>query len=290
MQQMSEINGTSSLGKRKPIVINTSSNKKIKINHTRKVESTPVIQFKEEEIKVNDASSLENQNFDNYYNNDYYNYNNNSYVDGTNYNYPAADDGNLNTYNYNYNNNGYVDSYQNYYNEETQYDYNQFPSYPPPTNTPEPTATADTDDESEVSGKRSNKNETGGPSSRNKFIRKAAGRVWEDCTLAEWSPNDFRIFVGNLGNEVTDDSLKQAFSKYPSFAKAKVIRDKRTMKTKGYGFVSFLNSQDFIRALKEMNGKYICNRPCKLTRSRWSDRSVNKSEKKQKKKLISIFM
>ena len=67
--------------------------------------------------------------------------------------------------------------------------------------------------------------------------------------------DDFRIFVGDLGNEVTDDALTRAFAKYPSFQKAKVIREKKTNKTKGYGFVSFKESSDFIKAMREMNGK-----------------------------------
>lgn len=66
--------------------------------------------------------------------------------------------------------------------------------------------------------------------------------------------DDFRLFCGDLGNEVNDESLARAFQKYPSFQKAKVIRDKRTGKTKGYGFVSFKNSEDFIKAMREMDG------------------------------------
>jgi len=53
-------------------------------------------------------------------------------------------------------------------------------------------------------------------------MREAAGRRWVDPTLAEWPENDFRIFVGDLGNEVNDEALSKAFSRYPSFAKAKV--------------------------------------------------------------------
>lgn len=71
--------------------------------------------------------------------------------------------------------------------------------------------------------------------------------------------DDFRIFVGDLGNDVNDDTLARSFSKYNSFLKAKVIRDKYTKKTKGYGFVSFKNPQDFMQAMKEMNGKLCLN-------------------------------
>ena len=52
--------------------------------------------------------------------------------------------------------------------------------------------------------------------------RVAAGERWLDATLAEWPENDYRIFVGDLGNEVNDDILAKAFSKYTSFQKAKV--------------------------------------------------------------------
>lgn len=56
-----------------------------------------------------------------------------------------------------------------------------------------------------------------------------------------------------------------------------VIRDKRTNKSKGYGIVSLLDGNDFAKALKEMNGKYIGNRPCKLSKSTWNERSLKGS-------------
>ena len=63
--------------------------------------------------------------------------------------------------------------------------------------------------------------------------RKAGGEVWWDPTLTEWPPNDFRIFVGDMGNEVNDDVLTKAFNKYSSFAKARIVRDKHSNKSKG---------------------------------------------------------
>jgi hypothetical protein len=61
-----------------------------------------------------------------------------------------------------------------------------------------------------------------GTSNKRVVVREAAGTRWVDPTLAEWPENDFRIFVGDIGNEVNDDALGKAFSRYPSFAKAKV--------------------------------------------------------------------
>lgn len=111
-------------------------------------------------------------------------------------------------------------------------------------------------------------------------LRSAGGQTWEDDSLLTWDPNDFRIFCGDLGNEVTDDLLGKAFSKYKSFLKAHVVRDKRSQKTKGYGFVSFKDPNDFVKAMKEMNGKYIGNRPVKLRKSTWKDRNIDVRKKK----------
>jgi RNA recognition motif-containing protein len=57
------------------------------------------------------------------------------------------------------------------------------------------------------------------------------------------------------------------------------VREKRTNKSKGFGFVSFMDVADFSKALREMNGKYIGNRwavlrdtaaRCSLLRGGWS--------------------
>lgn len=100
--------------------------------------------------------------------------------------------------------------------------------------------------------------------------------------MEDWPENDFRIFCGDLGNEVNDEVLSNAFKKYPSFVKAKVIRDKRTMKSKGFGFVSFIHQDDYVKCMKEMQGKYVGNRPIRLKRSEWQDKSApQKHSKKQ---------
>ena len=72
-------------------------------------------------------------------------------------------------------------------------------------------------------------------------MRKAADKVWEDPTLEDWAENDYRMFCGDLGPEVNDDMLANAFKKYPSFSKARVVKDKKTGKSRGYGFVSVVN-------------------------------------------------
>ena len=129
-----------------------------------------------------------------------------------------------------------------------------------------------------------------------KMIRVAGGQLWEDSSLMNWDHNDFRLFCGDLGNDVTDEVrqfklfnlsnlllqvLTRTFSRYSSFQKARVVRDKRSNKSKGYGFVSFKDPADFTRAIKELNGKYVGSRPIKLSKSNWKDRNIDQVKSKQ---------
>ena len=91
-------------------------------------------------------------------------------------------------------------------------------------------------------------------------MREIAGKQWVDSSLNEWPENDHRLFVGNLHKDVKDHQLAAAFGAFPSFAKGKVVRDRASQKSKGYGFVSFLDMADAVRALKELDGSYIGSR------------------------------
>lgn len=122
-----------------------------------------------------------------------------------------------------------------------------------------------------------------------KMIRMAGGQMWEDSSLLNWDSNDFRLFCGDLGNDVTDEVLTRTFSKFSSFQQARVVRDKRSNKTKGYGFVSFKDPADFTRAIKEMDGKYVGSRPIKLRKSNWKDRNIDQVKHKQKQKAVMGF-
>lgn len=146
--------------------------------------------------------------------------------------------------------------------------------------TDEETVPMDSSNDPDASGQQKEKKKE----KKKKYVRTAAGQIWDDHTLSEWITDDFRIFCGDLGNEVTDEVLTRAFSKFPSFVKAKVVRDKRSNKTKGYGFVSFRDPNDFVRAMREMNGKYVGNRPIKLRKSSWKERNIEIVRKKDKEK------
>jgi len=102
--------------------------------------------------------------------------------------------------------------------------------------------------------------------------------VWTDSTLADWPEDDFRLFVANLGPDANEDLLRAAFLKYPSFAKCRVIKPRvgqgSQSKVKPYGFLSFTDPWDALRAMKEMEGAYIGSRPCSLKKSNWKERVV----------------
>ena len=108
---------------------------------------------------------------------------------------------------------------------------------------------------------------TGADGKQKTVVRSGGGQTWQDPSLLEWDPAHFRLFVGNLAGEVTDESLLKAFSKYASVQKARVVRDKRTTKSKGYGFVSFIDGEEYFQAARDMQGKYIGSHPVLLRKS-----------------------
>lgn len=113
-------------------------------------------------------------------------------------------------------------------------------------------------------------------------VRSGGGESWQDSSLLEWDPAHFRLFVGNLAGEVTDDSLLKAFGKFDSIQKARVIRDKRTTKSKGFGFVSFSDGDQYFQAVKDMQGKYIGSHPVLLKRSTTDIKPVAPANKNKK--------
>lgn len=116
------------------------------------------------------------------------------------------------------------------------------------------------------------------------LLRTCAGEVWTDATLADWPEGDFRLFCGDLGKEVDDNSLAAAFRHYPSFARARVVREKQSQKSKNFGFVSFLDAKDALAALKEMHGAYVGSRPVRLRRAEETEKSYVAHQREAAKK------
>ena len=93
--------------------------------------------------------------------------------------------------------------------------------------------------------------------------------------MNDWNDSDFRLFVGNLGREVTTEVLANQFrQRYPSFTKARVVENKMYKGSVGYGFVAFSDPLEGVKAMREMNGKLCGNRPMHVKKSDWEKKEV----------------
>ena len=76
---------------------------------------------------------------------------------------------------------------------------------------------------------------------------------------------DYTIFVGDLSADVTDYMLQETFrARYPSVKGAKVVIDRTTGRTKGYGFIRFGEESEQLRAMTEMQGVLCSSRPMRI--------------------------
>ncbi|KAH7675613.1 Apoptosis-promoting RNA-binding protein TIA-1/TIAR (RRM superfamily) protein [Dioscorea alata] len=76
---------------------------------------------------------------------------------------------------------------------------------------------------------------------------------------------EYTIFVGDLASDVTDHMLQEIFKNaYPSVKGAKVVTDRVTGRSKGYGFVRFGDLNEQTRAMTEMNGVYCSTRAMRI--------------------------
>ncbi|KAF8719268.1 hypothetical protein HU200_023964 [Digitaria exilis] len=69
-----------------------------------------------------------------------------------------------------------------------------------------------------------------------------------------------KLFVGGLSWGTDDQSLKEAFSAYGEVTEARVITDRDTGRSRGFGFVNFSNSDEAKEAVAKMDGQEIDGR------------------------------
>lgn len=68
------------------------------------------------------------------------------------------------------------------------------------------------------------------------------------------------IYVGNLDFKVDERELEEVFTEYGNVSSAKVIMDKFTGRSKGFGFVEMENQDDANKAIQELDGTTFENR------------------------------
>jgi len=71
---------------------------------------------------------------------------------------------------------------------------------------------------------------------------------------------EYRCFVGGLAWATDDRSLQDAFSAYGEILESKIISDRETGRSRGFGFVTFSDEQSMRDAIDGMNGKVLDGR------------------------------
>ncbi|KAI3753282.1 hypothetical protein L2E82_25331 [Cichorium intybus] len=71
---------------------------------------------------------------------------------------------------------------------------------------------------------------------------------------------EYRCFVGGLAWATSDRSLEEAFSQYGEIVDSKIINDRETGRSRGFGFVTFKDEQALRDAIEGMNGQSLDGR------------------------------
>ncbi|HTH72547.1 MAG TPA: RNA-binding protein [Candidatus Pristimantibacillus sp.] len=77
-----------------------------------------------------------------------------------------------------------------------------------------------------------------------------------------------KLFVGSLSYSVNDDQLKDAFAAAGTVVSAKVIIDRETGRSKGFGFVEMGSEEEAKKAIDMINGKEVEGRPVAVSEAR----------------------
>lgn len=77
-----------------------------------------------------------------------------------------------------------------------------------------------------------------------------------------------KLFVGSLAFSATDDDLAQFFSQAGTVQSAKVIMDRDTNRSKGFGFVEMSNDDEAQKAIEMLNGKELNGRAVNVSEAR----------------------
>ncbi|GKV05783.1 hypothetical protein SLEP1_g17750 [Rubroshorea leprosula] len=66
-----------------------------------------------------------------------------------------------------------------------------------------------------------------------------------------------KLFVSGLSRLTTDEKFKEAFSHYGQLVEAKIVTDRATGRSKGFGFVTYMTIEEAEKAREGMNAKYL---------------------------------
>lgn len=81
------------------------------------------------------------------------------------------------------------------------------------------------------------------------------------------------IYVGNLPYKVSDQELENVFEEFGDVISAKVIKDRESGRSKGFGFVEMADEQEARKAISELDGAEINGRTVKVNEARPKEKS-----------------
>ncbi|MCB2191339.1 MAG: RNA-binding protein [Deltaproteobacteria bacterium] len=76
------------------------------------------------------------------------------------------------------------------------------------------------------------------------------------------------IYVGNLSYDTTDDTLNSTFAEYGSVLSARVITDRMTGRSRGFGFVEMEDNGEAQAAIQALNGTSLDGRDLKVNEAK----------------------
>ena len=76
------------------------------------------------------------------------------------------------------------------------------------------------------------------------------------------------IYVGNLDFKVNEKDLEEVFEEYGTVSSSKIITDKFSGKSRGFGFVTMENQEEANKAINELNGATLENRTLVVNEAR----------------------
>ncbi|XP_033125291.1 RNA-binding protein 39-like isoform X2 [Anneissia japonica] len=85
-----------------------------------------------------------------------------------------------------------------------------------------------------------------------------------NLTLQKGSTGPMRLYVGSLHFNITEDMLRGIFEPFGKIDNIQLIMDTETGRSKGYGFITFHDSEDAKKALEQLNGFELAGRPMKV--------------------------
>lgn len=77
-----------------------------------------------------------------------------------------------------------------------------------------------------------------------------------------------KIYVGNLGYTIESNTLAEKFAAFGTVQSAKVIMDRDTNRSKGFGFVEMSNSTESANAIQALNGTDFGGRQMNVTEAK----------------------